>query len=162
MLRSRLRQDAAICLQPTGDDIFQLQYLGTNRVKQRELSTDFLSWDPGPEGVEAKGYKCGLGLAQKVPDYLCLAHTSSLEAPSLASAASSRAKTEPRVSSTSLYSAMRATSRLSGLDSRVAKHVSSRSSLRSSRASRSYSFNGAYMHNKLLCLFDGAVGSGLD
>jgi hypothetical protein len=79
VLRNRLRQDAALCLQPIRDDIFQLQHLGASRVKQQELSTDFLSWNPGPEGAEAKGYKCGLGLAQIVLDFLCLTHTNSLE-----------------------------------------------------------------------------------
>jgi hypothetical protein len=79
VLRNRLREDAALYLQPAGDDIFQLRHLGASRVKQWELSVDFLSWDPGPEGAEAKGYKCGLGLAQKVPDFLCLTHTNNLE-----------------------------------------------------------------------------------
>jgi hypothetical protein len=79
MLRNHLRQDAALCLQPVGDDIIQLQHLGASRIKQQELSADFLSWDPRPEGAEAKGYKCGLGLAQKVPDFLCLTHMNSLE-----------------------------------------------------------------------------------
>jgi hypothetical protein len=74
-----LCQDAALFLQPVGDDIFQLQHLGASRVKQRDLSIDFLSWDPGPEGAEVKEYKCELGLAQKVPDFLCLIHTNSLE-----------------------------------------------------------------------------------
>jgi hypothetical protein len=69
----------ALYLQPVGDNIFQLQHLGANIVKQWELSADFLSWDLGPEGAKAKGYKCGLGLAQKVPDFLCLTHTNSLE-----------------------------------------------------------------------------------
>jgi hypothetical protein len=79
VLRNHLRQDVALCLQPVGDDIFQLQHLGTSRVKQQDLSIDFLSWDPGPEGAEAEGYKWGLGLAQKFPDFLCLTHTNSLE-----------------------------------------------------------------------------------
>jgi hypothetical protein len=79
VLRNGLRQDAALCLQLVGDDIFQLQHLGASRVKQRELSADFLSWDPGPEGAEAKGYKCRLDLDQKVLDFLCLAHTNNLE-----------------------------------------------------------------------------------
>jgi hypothetical protein len=79
VLRNRLCQDVALCLQTVGDDIFQLQHLGASRVKQRELSADFLSWDPGPEGAEAKGYKCGLDLAQKIPNFLCLTHTNSLE-----------------------------------------------------------------------------------
>jgi hypothetical protein len=79
VLCNRLCQDAARYLQPVGDNIFQLWHLGTSRVKQRDLSADFLSWDPGPEGVGAKGYKCGLDLAQKVPNFLFLAHTNSLE-----------------------------------------------------------------------------------
>jgi hypothetical protein len=79
VLRNRLHQDAALCLQPAGDDILQLRHLGASRVKQRELSADFPSWDLGPEGAEAKGYKCGLGLAQEVPDFLCLTHTNNLE-----------------------------------------------------------------------------------
>jgi hypothetical protein len=79
VLRNRLRQEAALCLQPVGDDIFQLQHLGASRVKQREHNADFLSWDPGTKGAEARGYKCGLGLALKVPDFLCLTHTNSLE-----------------------------------------------------------------------------------
>jgi hypothetical protein len=79
VLRNYLHQDAVLCLQPVGDDIFQPQNLGASRVKQQELSADFLSWDPRPEGAQAKGYKCGLSLAQKVLDFLCLAHTNSLE-----------------------------------------------------------------------------------
>jgi hypothetical protein len=79
VLHNHLHQDAALCLQPVGDGIFQLQHLGASRVNQRELSTNFLSWDPRLEGAEAKGYKCKLGLAQKVPDFLCLTHTNSLE-----------------------------------------------------------------------------------
>jgi hypothetical protein len=63
VLRNYFRQVAALYLQPVGDDIFQLQHLGASRVKQRQLSTDFLSWNPKPEGAEAKGYKCRLGLA---------------------------------------------------------------------------------------------------
>jgi hypothetical protein len=43
MRRNRLRQDAALCIQPVSDDIFQLQHLAASRVKQRELSADFLS-----------------------------------------------------------------------------------------------------------------------
>jgi hypothetical protein len=79
VLCDRLHQDVALCLQPVGDDIFQLQHLGVSRVKQWELSADFLSWDLEPEGTEAKRYKCGLGLAQKVLDFLCLTHTNNLE-----------------------------------------------------------------------------------
>jgi hypothetical protein len=35
--------------------------------------------DSGPKGAEAKGHKCRLGLAQKVPDFLHLAYTDNLE-----------------------------------------------------------------------------------
>jgi hypothetical protein len=80
VLRNCLRQDAALYLQSAGDDIFQLQHLSASRVKQRELSADFLSWDLRPEAAEAKGYKCELDLAQKILDFLCLTHTNSLEA----------------------------------------------------------------------------------
>jgi hypothetical protein len=45
----------------------------------RELSANFLHRDPRLEGAKAKGHKCGPGLAQKVPDFLRLAHTDSLE-----------------------------------------------------------------------------------
>jgi hypothetical protein len=79
VLHNRLRHDAGLYFQPIGDDIFQLQHLGASRVKQQELNADFLSWDPGPEGAKAKGYKCRPGLEQKVPDFLCLTHTNSLE-----------------------------------------------------------------------------------
>jgi hypothetical protein len=79
VLHNCLRQDVALYLQSVGNDIFQLQHLGASRVKQRQLSADFLRWDPCPEGAKAKWYKCGLVLAQKVPDFLCLTHTNSLE-----------------------------------------------------------------------------------
>jgi hypothetical protein len=54
VLRNCVHQDAALCLQAAGDDIFQLQHFGTSRIKQRKLSLE-------------------------VPDYPRLTHTNNLE-----------------------------------------------------------------------------------
>jgi hypothetical protein len=79
VLCHHLCQSTTLRLQVLADGLLQLQYLGPCDVKQREHGAHLPNWVPGAEQTEAKGHQCSLGLAQKVPDFLCLDCLSRLE-----------------------------------------------------------------------------------
>jgi hypothetical protein len=74
-----LHQGAALCLKLATNDFLQLQHLGSCKVKKWEHGTDVLHRIPDVEGNEAEGNQCSLGLAQQVPDFLCLTCSGYLE-----------------------------------------------------------------------------------